>query len=406
MELTLSASGAQDHASAGRAGILTGTGGVLGAGPDHDTVRAVGEALARCLSERVAEARSIQAEFGGMAGDVAELALRGGKRLRGALVWWGWRAVGGPPHGSEAEAALRVACAMELLQACALIHDDVMDGSVLRRGGPSMHERFAGRHATGGLRGDGATYGRSMAVLAGDLALAWADDLLAEAPLEDLTRRRVQVQWRATRAEMVAGQQLDLQAQALGRPSVESAVRIAYLKSALYSVERPLAIGAALATADEEAVRALRAVGRWAGLAFQLRDDVLGVFGDPEETGKPSGEDVREGKITCLVAISLARAVRNDAADRLLRRCLGDPDLTVPDLDAFRTIVTELGGRAAVERRIERLSRMALHHLHRSRFDPLATRRLAALVRCAAGVPDSVSPACRPLDPAGPAVAR
>jgi geranylgeranyl diphosphate synthase type I len=226
-----------------------------------------------------------------------------------------------------------------------------------------------------------------MATLAGDLALAWADDMFTEALPDGPVRRGVQEPWRAMRTEMVAGQFLDLHTQAEGELSAATALRVAYLKSALYTVERPLHLGAALRGAAPELVGALRFVGHQAGLAFQLRDDLLGVFGDPRRTGKPAGDDVREGKTTYLVTLALARAeaLGDTEARAVLRESLGDRTLTPERLDRFRDVLTGLGVRAAVEERIERLSGLALRRLFRACGDPVVCRGLAALVRAAAG---------------------
>jgi geranylgeranyl diphosphate synthase type I len=314
--------------------------------------------------------------------------MRGGKRLRACLLWWGWRAVGGADRGPQVRAVLSAAGALELLQTCALVHDDIMDESPLRRGRPAVHMRYAREHERCGLSGDAGRYGRSMAILAGDLALAWADDLFEQAAWDEATGRRVRPIWRAMRTEMVAGQHLDLYAQAAGDRMAATALRIAYLKSALYSVERPLQLGAAAATAETSRITALRAVGRPAGLAFQLRDDLSDVFGDPADTGKPTGSDVREGKSSYLISLALIAADRRadqDAA-RLLRASLGDGALPEERLEHLREVLVGLGVRAAVERRIERLTGVALGRLAQADFEPVAERRLRALLSRVAGL--------------------
>lgn len=365
----------------------TGPGGP--GGPDDQEVRPrVEETLRRYVTERCEEADGVDDTFRAQLADgISRFVLRGGKRMRASFLWWGWRAAGGDPRGDEADAVLRIAGALELLQTCALIHDDVMDDSALRRGRPALHVDFAQRHRRDGMLGRPETYGTSMATLAGDLALAWADDLFTEALPDGPVRREAQELWRAMRTEMVAGQFLDLHTQATGRPSAVTALRVAYLKSALYTVERPLHLGAALHGADAELVGALRFVGHNAGLAFQLRDDLLGVFGDPRQTGKPAGDDVREGKTTYLVALALARAeaLGDTSARAVLRESLGDRTLSPERLARFREVLTGLGVRAAVEERIERLSELALRQLYRTCDDPVVVRHLAAVVRTATG---------------------
>ncbi|MCG3041870.1 polyprenyl synthetase family protein [Streptomyces sp. S1A] len=366
--------------------------GPLSRNPDRDITAAVDAVLAEHLTLRRAEARRISDRF---TADVADcligLVRRGGKRLRPAFLWWGWRAGGGTPEHADAEAVLHAAAALELIQACALVHDDLMDESPLRRGAPAAHVALARRHRARGLRGDADVFGASAALLTGDLALVWAEDLWdAASPCEE-ARRRARPVWRAMRTEMVAGQYLDLYGQAVGAPSPSSSLRIARLKSGLYTVERPLHLGAALAGADAHTTSALRRAGRCAGVAFQLRDDLLGVFGDPARTGKPAGDDVRQGKPTHLMALGLRLArVRGRPADReLLERALGDPALTEGELDRVRAVLSELGAREAVERRVGGLTGEALAALEEAALDGLPARKLSALLYAVLGEPDA-----------------
>ncbi len=330
------------------------------AGPDPDTstARAVERALGLYLEQRLREAEALDPQF---ARDVAErvrsLALRGGKRLRAQFAWWGWRAGGGDATGTGVQSALRLGAALELIQTCALIHDDVMDGSPVRRGAPSLHVDFATDHLRSGLRGDHVAHGRASAILAGDLALAWADDLVAEIEAGAPTRKRILALWRSMRAEMVAGQYLDMYAQADASSSEDRALHIALLKTSLYTVERPLALGAALAGADGRTISALRSAGRSAGIAFQLRDDLLGVFGDPSTTGKPSGEDIRSGKLTYLTATarSLSARAGDTASQQALSDAIGNPELSEADLHRLRDILKRTGAQDMTEAEIDRL---------------------------------------------------
>ncbi|MEU1912188.1 polyprenyl synthetase family protein [Streptomyces massasporeus] len=361
--------------------------------------RAMEAVLERVLEARLRQARDTDAVFAAdMADRLAAYVRRGGKRLRTAFVWCGWRAAGG---SGDASAVLRTGAALELLQACALIHDDVMDGSPLRRGAPAMHVDFAHGHPAGRTGGSaqpahghpagrtGAapeSFGTSAAVLAGDLALAWADDLLTETALASPHGPRLFEEWRAMRTEMVAGQYRDLRAQASGSSGAEEALTIAVLKSARYTVARPLALGASLAGADARTLGALRAAGRCAGLAFQLRDDLLGAFGDPALTGKPADEDLRARKLTPL----LAAAVR-------LAETTGDRDaaaVLAPDADArpghsverMRAALERTGARAEVEARIADLAASGLRHFEATGAAPGVRREFAALVERASGV--------------------
>ncbi|TXS50115.1 polyprenyl synthetase family protein [Streptomyces sp. t39] len=339
------------------------------------------------LRERVAEAESVDPLFAReVAGRVQSLVLRGGKRLRARFAWWGWRAGGGSEQGRGARAALRLGSALELIQACALIHDDVMDDSSLRRGAPTLHVDFADVHAAAGMRGDHGGYGRAAAILAGDLALSWADDLAAETGAECATQQPLLAVWRRMRQEMVAGQYLDMRAQA-SSSTPGQALRIAFLKTALYTVERPLALGAALAGMDARDAAALCAAGRCAGVAFQLRDDLLGVFGDPALTGKPSGEDIRSGKPTYLTAVARARLERSGDTSslRLLHRAVGDPGLGEADLRRVRDVLEGSGARSATEAEIDRLVRRSREHLMRVPLSAPVDRHLFDLLGTAVG---------------------
>ncbi|RPK85151.1 Hexaprenyl-diphosphate synthase large subunit ((2E,6E)-farnesyl-diphosphate specific) [Streptomyces sp. ADI97-07] len=363
---------------------------------DADVVGAVLRTARTILGERVREASELDPSFSDdLARRVADFTLEGGKRIRPRLVWWGMRACGGGDAASV-EAALRMGVALELIQTCALVHDDVMDRSRLRRGRPAVHIGLATR---AGLSPDsewGASYGTSAAVLVGDLALAWADDTVADTTPATSAHHRIRTIWRAMRTEMVAGQYLDLHGQVTGGGSAARAIRTACLKSALYSVERPLAIGAALAGADERTTAALRSAARAAGIAFQLRDDLLGVFGDPAQTGKPSGDDIREGKPTYLLAVARTRAAAADDKKALavLDGAVGNGELTREGLAAVRGVFDATGARAHVERNADRLGEHAARRLAET-VDVRAQggRQLLELLRTISAAPVHSAPA-------------
>ncbi|WP_216208195.1 polyprenyl synthetase family protein [Amycolatopsis aidingensis] len=307
--------------------------------------------------------------------------LGGGKRLRPTFAWWAWRGAGGDPGGGHAEGVLRAVASLELLQAGALIHDDLMDSSDSRRGAPTVHIAFAKRHADAGWLGSPATFGLAAAVLIGDLALAWSEDMFAEAPLPAEVLAAARPAWRAMRTEVLAGQYLDVHTQATGDSSVEAALRIDRLKTAAYTVRRPLHLGAALAGADARLTETLLTAGSDLGVAFQLRDDLLGVFGDPSVTGKPAGDDLREGKRTVLVALGLRQAEeRGDAhAREVIAAAIGDPGLPEPKVEEVRQALTEVGAVRAVERRIDELTGSALAALDTAELAEPAASRLAEL---------------------------
>ena len=333
-----------------------------------DIRAAIGEALHRYLGPRVQEVATLDPDC---ARELAERILSftlGGKRLRSTLAWWGWLAGGGPTRGPEAHAALRAASAIEVLQTFALIHDDVMDSAPTRRGAPSVHAAHTADHRSLSHRGDPERYGESMAVLTGDLALAWADDLLHEA-LDDLpTRSGAHRVWRDMRTEVMVGQYLDLRSQARAERSVRTALRTDRFKTASYTVERPLHLGAVMAGAPPTTVSALRDYGVDVGVAFQLRDDLMDLYGDPSHTGKAPGEDLEQGKNTMLLAvgIDLAREHDDTAALALLERVGDEP---VDTIEVAR-VLERLGARDLVRRRCRALADRGTAHIALLDLDP------------------------------------
>ncbi|MHA6795342.1 polyprenyl synthetase family protein [Pseudonocardia bannensis] len=349
--------------------------------PDDDLPVRVEEALQAYLERRRAGAAEIDPAFGEATGALAAFVLGGGKRIRPTFAWWGWRGAGGDPAGETAPAVLRAISALELIQACALVHDDLMDASATRRGRPTVHVEFAEQHAAAGWNGPPARFGAAAAILLGDLALAWADDMLRAAGLPAAAAVRAAVPWEAMRTEVLGGQYLDVLVQATGDASTRAALQIDRYKTAAYTVERPLHLGAAIADASPALVAAYRRFGADIGVAFQLRDDLLGVFGDPEVTGKPAGDDLREGKRTLLVALALARAAERGASAALqtLTAALGDHDLDAGAVDRVRDVLVELGAVQAVEQRIAALTGSALDALSTADVAEPAASRLAEL---------------------------
>ncbi|MDF0532025.1 polyprenyl synthetase family protein [Tsukamurella sp. 8F] len=278
--------------------------------------------------------------------------LRGGKRIRPAFAWAGWLAGGGDPESREAR---RACSSLEFVQACALIHDDIIDASHTRRGHPTTHREFAALHVENGWAGSADRFGEAVGILLGDLALAWADDMYRDAGLSHAAYARAAGAWAAMRTEVLGGQYLDIVGEASGDESPEAAERVVRFKTAGYTVERPLHVGAELAGADPGTVDALRAIGVDLGIAFQLRDDLLGAFGDPAVTGKPSGDDLRSGKRTPMLADALAAG--GSAAERL--RGLVGTDLGDDGVLAARAALVETGAVAHAEERIAELTRRA-----------------------------------------------
>ncbi|QAY62908.1 polyprenyl synthetase family protein [Xylanimonas allomyrinae] len=320
--------------------------------------------------------------------DQAAALLSGGKRLRAAFAYWSFRAHGGGDAGHEREAAVRAGAALELFQAAALLHDDVMDASDTRRGLPTAHRAFQARHAASGWAGDPGRFGESAAILLGDLCLIAAQREIAEAlaPLPVDRAQAVRTQFDAMQSEVIVGQYLDVlvQAEPWGvdpAADEERARAVLRAKSASYSVRQPLVIGALIAGADAAQVAAVAAAGQPLGEAFQLRDDVLGVFGDPEITGKPAGDDLREGKRTVLAARTMAAGDAHQRA--LLTQRLGDPGLTDADVTALRDAVVASGALDGVEQLIDDLTRTALAGLETAALTERGRAVLIALTHAA-----------------------
>ncbi|WP_169252492.1 polyprenyl synthetase family protein [Brevibacterium sp. 'Marine'] len=318
------------------------------------------------LAEKAAEFEAISPDATAI-GDALIEFTRGGKRIRPVLLWWGFQLAGGDvragtdtgPSADVIAGLAQAAGSLELLHAAALIHDDVIDNSDTRRGRPALHRQFEARHQRSGFHGDGASFGVSASIVIGDICLALSEELF-ERSQETLGDSRSARELRGVvRRDVMVGQYLDVLAEVIPLGDARIADRaweVLSFKSAKYSVEQPLLLGAALAGADSEQLKEISAFGLPLGQAFQLRDDVLGIAGDPEATGKPAGDDIREGKRTVLIAETASRI----PADRLevLAARLGDPDLTDAEVAECVGMISDSGGLAAVE------SFIADKHLH------------------------------------------
>ena len=341
---------------------------------------AVTDQLRQYLHDRRDEADYLGRDFGVLVAALEDFVLSGGKRLRPVFAYWGWRAVAAQDPDPD---VLLLFSALELLHASALVHDDVIDASATRRGRPTTHMHFAALHREDNWRGSPQQFGISAAILVGDLAHAWADDIVLRAQLSPDAHRRVQQVWADIRTEVLGGQYLDIVAEASAAESIESAMTVATFKTACYTVTRPLQLGVAAAAERPDVAAAFGQFGTDLGVAFQLRDDVLGVFGDPAVTGKPSGDDLRSGKRTVLVAEAMALADKSDPlAAKLIRNSIGTR-LTDAQVSELRGVIEAVGALAAAEHRIATLTQRALATLASAPINETARVGLSELANLA-----------------------
>ncbi|QOC94710.1 polyprenyl synthetase family protein [Micromonospora craniellae] len=345
----------------------------------RDLITAVDETLTDFLAAEVDALTEIDAAMGGFAATARDYVLAGGKRVRPTFAYWGWRgAVGDEPLAP----VLPALATLELLHTFALVHDDVMDASATRRGRPTVHVALAAQHAAAGRNGDSRRFGEAVAVLIGDLCMVWADQLLSRAALPPGRLLAVRRGYDRMRVETVAGQYLDILGEADPASwSVDRALRVARYKTASYTVQRPLIFGASLAgvTDDARLTAAYTSYGLCIGEAFQLRDDLLGVYGDPVTTGKPAGDDLRTGKPTALLV--LARQMATPAQLRELDGT-GDP-VGESEVARLAEVVVDTGAVERIERMIDERVEEALAALDTAAVDETARVALAGLAALA-----------------------
>lgn len=325
--------------------------------------------LAAVLDQAIAEWVPIDPDLERPLASIRRLVLSGGKRLRPAFCYWAFVGAGGRP---DDPVVVDAGAALELLHAFALIHDDVMDESVRRRGAPTVHVEYAAIHRKRGWSGNPGRFGEGAAILVGDLAHVLANQLVV-----GLGERAGRV-WNQLAIEVNVGQYLDVIGTARGSVDLPTARRISRYKSGKYTIERPLHLGAALAGHLDELGGSLSAYGEPLGEAFQLRDDLLGVFGDPSRMGKPVGEDLLEGKPTPLLAVARQRCTGEEAA--LLQR-VGDPTLDAAGVAAVRAVLESCGARDEIERSIAELADRAIDAARRAPLRDEACDALVALAR-------------------------
>lgn len=355
-------------------------------------VELVGRRLEEFCAERRTSLTAIDPELSVITGFASEL-LSGGKRFRALFTYWSWvacRNVGSVQYDEDTErrsaAALVDLCAaLEMFHAAALVHDDLMDNSDSRRGKPAVHKRFEELHLSNGWSGDTSRFGSAGSILTGDIMLGWSSELfdsgVRRAP-NSAVAWACRDEFAKMRIEVMAGQYLDMVEENAGATREQSeavarANRVMLYKTAKYSIEAPLLIGAAFTGASPETLRGLSAFAIPLGLAFQLRDDVLGVFGEPELTGKPAGDDLREGKRTVLIA--LTREALGSTAIKLFDEVLGGGDLTAEQVRMLQVTIKGTGALEKVEKLIQELGDESLAVLEQLELEVEAKQNLRQL---------------------------
>jgi geranylgeranyl diphosphate synthase type I len=330
--------------------------------------------LADYLSGQRRYLTSIASELVPVCDALDEFLLDGGKRLRPLFAYAGLIASGATPSRE----IVRALSSLELLQACALIHDDLMDRSDTRRGKPAIHRHFENLHQSTAMNGLATQFGEAAAVLLGDLALVWSDQMLNTSGLSTESLLAAHVIHDEMRVELMAGQYLDVREAGENSYSAERSLRIARYKSGKYTIERPLHIGAVIGKPEpSEHAPLLDALSRYGlplGEAFQLRDDMLGIFGDPEVTGKPAGDDLREGKRTVLIAMTLEALDAEGKAELLAH--LGQPHIESAKIEELRALIKNSGAVDRVENLIEKLTNDSLTAIEDPAIHPSARELL------------------------------
>jgi len=331
----------------------------------------INEALSAFIAADNHYLTQIGPELEPVAAALKEFLLQSGKRFRPLFASVGYLGTGSP-LSPELFSALS---SVELIHVCALIHDDVMDASDTRRGAPAIHKHFENLHQSKKLSGSSAQFGIASAILLGDLALVWASKMLHESKIPAEQIMAALPIFDEMEVELMAGQYLDIYEQALASESVERSLKVARYKSGKYSIERPLHFGAAIANKNPERFYPIySAYGLPLGEAFQLRDDLLGVFGEPAETGKPAGDDLREGKRTVLMALTHERS--NESQRKTIKELLGKPDLSLDEVNELRGIIIDTGARDHLEGLISTLTQEAVSAID----NPLITSHAQSLL--------------------------
>jgi len=318
--------------------------------------------------------------------DFTQSLLSGGKRFRALFCFWAWKGFDSSTNELRSgDAIVSIAAALEMFHAAALVHDDLLDQSDTRRGQPAIHKRFESLHKQLGFAGSAERFGVAGSVLVGDMMLSWSSELFGDALLEaadSKTEAACRLEFGKMRFEVMAGQYLDVLEENAApmrqrSEAVARANRVMLYKTAKYSLEAPLLIGASFSGANQAQLQGLSAFGIPLGLAFQLRDDILGVFGDPKVTGKPAGDDLREGKRTVLTGLTLEALPASVA--RIFEELLVSGEIDADQLDFMRSTIIESGALARTERMIEEYSSQAVQALSVLDISDEAREKLAHL---------------------------
>lgn len=356
----------------------------------NNLLQLIQQRLDNFADERSRDFAVISDELAPIGGYVRDL-LSGGKRFRALFAYWAWYGTLDAPNRSnqqlqtELEAVVDICSALEMFHGAALVHDDLLDRSDTRRGAPAVHKRFEQLHKTSHWAGAADRFGQAGSVLVGDMMLGWANELFANAILnapDQSAQQASREQFHRMQIEVMAGQYLDVVEENAGptRPAHEAvgrANRVMLYKTAKYSVEAPLLIGAAFAGADESLLHSLSSFAIPLGLAFQLKDDVLGVFGSPEKTGKPVGDDLREGKRTVLIA--LTRETLQPSVARVFDELLTDRELSDDQIGYLQQTIVDSGALRKVDLMLDELSNQCLEALETIELNHTAKAQLREL---------------------------
>jgi len=294
--------------------------------------------LKKYLAKKTKEAYQTSRYCGEMLDHITDITLRGGKRIRAALLFYSYMAHG----GKDEKMALYASMSIELAQTYLLIHDDIMDRDILRRGGSTIHHiyrQLAEKRYKGRIESE--HYGRSIAILAGDTANGFSNEILAELPIDSKLTRRALLELNKMYNKEYFGQLLDINSELIDNVSRNDVVRIHELKTSPYTFDTPMKLGAILAGADEKTVDRLSKYAIPLGVAFQIQDDILGMFGREEKLGKPTTSDLREGKRTLLILDALEKADRGDR--QTILENLGNESVGEAELQKVKEIVQKTG---------------------------------------------------------------